>query len=64
MNRNSIADFVRDITPQVVELGPPLPEMLHIRWPGKIPETLTKWELATATGGRMKDSIINKIRGR
>ena len=35
MNRNSIANFVRDITPQVVELGPPLPEMLHIRWPGQ-----------------------------
>ena len=64
MNRVKIAEIVRKATPQVATLGPPLPEIMDVRWPKIVSDKLLKFELATATDIQIKNSLINKIRGK
>jgi len=64
VDRFQVAKVIKDITPLVASLGPPLPEALNIRWPKQVTNALLKFEEATATDVKIKDNIINKIRGR
>jgi hypothetical protein len=64
MNRAKFAEIVRKATPQVATLGPPLPEVMDVRWPKIVSDKLLRFELDTATDIQIKNHLINKIRGR
>jgi hypothetical protein len=63
MNRTTIANFIREISPMVPEYGPPCPEGLGIKWPSVITNKLISFEQRTATGPQIKQSLIAKIGG-
>ena len=61
--RTKIADFVKKASPTPPSLGLPLPEVLNVRWPAKLSQTLLNIQEATATDVKIKDLIIKKIKG-